>query len=202
MLHTEALLSAINFLSTALSSGGGVPSPEKEVRPKTEDKTVSAKSSQYHTHPPTHTMCVWLKTQRHVLFFSCSCPGVTCRLSGHRPEGGHGSRGLQRPSVRPVVQHGRHQDPRYWIGAEFCFLWVFTTKPDVTRLLCTSGINGSLLMQGPQTHISGGMRDFIVLNVDPKSFHKKVSKLSYIRMLHSIVSKLITSSDPDTPGLL
>lgn len=50
MLHTEALLSAINFLSTALSSGGGVPSPEKEVRPKTEDKTVSAKSSQYHPH--------------------------------------------------------------------------------------------------------------------------------------------------------
>lgn len=55
MLHTEALLSAINFLSTALSSGSGVPSPEKEVRPKTEDKTVSAKSSQYHTHP--HTQC-------------------------------------------------------------------------------------------------------------------------------------------------
>lgn len=55
MLHTEALLSAINFLSTALSSGDGVPSPEKEVRPKTEDKTVSAKSSQYHTHP--HTQC-------------------------------------------------------------------------------------------------------------------------------------------------
>lgn len=47
MLHTEALLSAINFLSAALSSGS-VPSPEKEIRLKTGDsRTVSAKSSQY-----------------------------------------------------------------------------------------------------------------------------------------------------------
>ncbi|KAG7239598.1 hypothetical protein INR49_028750 [Caranx melampygus] len=35
------------------------------------------------------------------------------------------------------------------------------------------GINGSLVMQGPQTHISARLRDFIVLNVDPKSIHKK-----------------------------
>uniref|UniRef100_A0A8C3A5N3 Vacuolar protein sorting 13 homolog C n=1 Tax=Cyclopterus lumpus TaxID=8103 RepID=A0A8C3A5N3_CYCLU len=35
------------------------------------------------------------------------------------------------------------------------------------------GINGSLLMQGTQTQISARLRDFIVLNVDPKSIHKK-----------------------------
>uniref|UniRef100_A0A673YEK7 Vacuolar protein sorting 13 homolog C n=1 Tax=Salmo trutta TaxID=8032 RepID=A0A673YEK7_SALTR len=35
------------------------------------------------------------------------------------------------------------------------------------------GFNGSLLMQGPQTHISARLRDFIVINVDPKSIHKK-----------------------------
>uniref|UniRef100_A0A673Z750 Vacuolar protein sorting 13 homolog C n=1 Tax=Salmo trutta TaxID=8032 RepID=A0A673Z750_SALTR len=35
------------------------------------------------------------------------------------------------------------------------------------------GFNGSLLMQGPQTHISARLRDFIVINVDPKSNHKK-----------------------------
>ncbi|KAF3832059.1 hypothetical protein F7725_025724 [Dissostichus mawsoni] len=35
------------------------------------------------------------------------------------------------------------------------------------------GLNGSLLMQGPQTHISARLKDFIILNVDPKSFHKK-----------------------------
>lgn len=45
--------------------------------------------------------------------------------------------------------------------------------------ICPSGINGSLLMQGPQTHISARLRDFNVLNVDPKSVHKKVSQLSY-----------------------
>uniref|UniRef100_A0A8K9XUC3 Vacuolar protein sorting 13 homolog C n=1 Tax=Oncorhynchus mykiss TaxID=8022 RepID=A0A8K9XUC3_ONCMY len=35
------------------------------------------------------------------------------------------------------------------------------------------GFNGSLLMQGPQTHISARLRDFIVINVDPKGIHKK-----------------------------
>lgn len=44
MLHTEALLSAVNFLSTSLSSSG-VPSAEKDVRPKTEGKMASVKSS-------------------------------------------------------------------------------------------------------------------------------------------------------------
>lgn len=46
MLHTEALLSAINFLSTALSSGSSMPSSGRDIRLKTEDRTVSAKSSQ------------------------------------------------------------------------------------------------------------------------------------------------------------
>ncbi|KAL4641944.1 vacuolar protein sorting-associated protein 13C isoform X1 [Arapaima gigas] len=35
------------------------------------------------------------------------------------------------------------------------------------------GIHGSLLMQGTQTHISTRLRDFIVINVDPKTIHKK-----------------------------
>ncbi|XP_072235878.1 intermembrane lipid transfer protein VPS13C isoform X2 [Leuresthes tenuis] len=35
------------------------------------------------------------------------------------------------------------------------------------------GINGSLLMQGPQTHISARLRDIVVLNVDPQSVHNK-----------------------------
>uniref|UniRef100_A0A3P9AR25 Vacuolar protein sorting 13 homolog C n=1 Tax=Maylandia zebra TaxID=106582 RepID=A0A3P9AR25_9CICH len=112
MLHTEALLSAINFLSTALSSGGGVPSPEKEVRPKTEDKTVSAKSNSQVTD---------LKVVMDLGAFNVLVCDQLCNMADIKIQ----------------------------------------------------GINGSLLMQGPQTHISGGMRDFIVLNVDPKSFHKK-----------------------------
>ncbi|KAM3866154.1 intermembrane lipid transfer protein VPS13C-like [Diretmus argenteus] len=35
------------------------------------------------------------------------------------------------------------------------------------------GLKGSLLMRGPQTHISAQLRDFIVINIDPKSIHKK-----------------------------
>lgn len=41
-----------------------------------------------------------------------------------------------------------------------------------------SGINGSVLMQGPQTHISARLRDFVVLNADSNSIHKKVSCLT------------------------
>ncbi|XP_042336914.1 vacuolar protein sorting-associated protein 13C-like, partial [Plectropomus leopardus] len=44
MLHTEALLSTIDFLSAALSPGS-VASPERDSRPKTEDKTASTKST-------------------------------------------------------------------------------------------------------------------------------------------------------------
>ncbi|MEQ2232649.1 hypothetical protein ILYODFUR_013655 [Ilyodon furcidens] len=46
MLHTEALLSAVNFLSSSLSSSS-MPYAEKEVCLKTEEKMASAKSSQY-----------------------------------------------------------------------------------------------------------------------------------------------------------
>uniref|UniRef100_A0A3Q2W3G1 Vacuolar protein sorting 13 homolog C n=1 Tax=Haplochromis burtoni TaxID=8153 RepID=A0A3Q2W3G1_HAPBU len=119
MLHTEALLSAINFLSTALSSGGGVPSPEKEVRPKTEDKTVSAKSTALVS--PVDSQVTDLKVVMDLGAFNVLVCDQLCNMADIKIQ----------------------------------------------------GINGSLLMQGPQTHISGGMRDFIVLNVDPKSFHKK-----------------------------
>lgn len=37
-----------------------------------------------------------------------------------------------------------------------------------------AGLNGSLLMQGAQTRISAALKDVVVLDVDPKSVHKKV----------------------------
>lgn len=61
----------------------------------------------------------------------------------------------------------------------FCLLLFVDGIPDLPSLMCPSGINGSLLMQGSQTHLSARLRDFIVLNVDPKNIHKKVSQLSY-----------------------
>ncbi|XP_060923539.1 intermembrane lipid transfer protein VPS13C isoform X2 [Limanda limanda] len=44
LLHTEALLSAIDFLSTALMSDS-VMSSDRDVKPKTDEKTPSAKST-------------------------------------------------------------------------------------------------------------------------------------------------------------
>uniref|UniRef100_A0A8C4NUD4 Vacuolar protein sorting-associated protein 13C n=1 Tax=Dicentrarchus labrax TaxID=13489 RepID=A0A8C4NUD4_DICLA len=111
MLHTEALLSTINFLSAALLSGS-VSSPEREIRPKTEDKTVSAKSS----HEVIDLKVMITLGAFNVLVCDQSCNMADIKIQG---------------------------------------------------------INGSLLMQGPQTHISARLRDFIVLNVDPKSIHKK-----------------------------
>ncbi|XP_068584903.1 intermembrane lipid transfer protein VPS13C isoform X2 [Cebidichthys violaceus] len=118
MLHTEALLSAINFLSAALSSGS-VASPEREIRPKTEDKTVSAKS----TAPvsPAESDIIDLKVMMTLGAFNVLVCDQSCNMADIKIQ----------------------------------------------------GINGSLLMQGTQTHITARLRDFIVLNVDPKSIHKK-----------------------------
>uniref|UniRef100_A0A8C3A3N4 Vacuolar protein sorting 13 homolog C n=1 Tax=Cyclopterus lumpus TaxID=8103 RepID=A0A8C3A3N4_CYCLU len=111
MLHTEALLSAINFLSVALLSGS-VASPEREIRPKTEEKTASAKSS----HDIIDLKVLMTLGAFNVLVCDQSCNMADIKIQG---------------------------------------------------------INGSLLMQGTQTQISARLRDFIVLNVDPKSIHKK-----------------------------
>ncbi|XP_027870640.1 vacuolar protein sorting-associated protein 13C isoform X6 [Xiphophorus couchianus] len=44
LLHTQALLSAANFLSMSLSSSSSVPPAEKDVRLKTEDKMATSRS--------------------------------------------------------------------------------------------------------------------------------------------------------------
>lgn len=59
----------------------------------------------------------------------------------------------------------------------FILLSFLDTNTESMDVLCFSGFNGSLLMQGPQTHLTACLRDFIVLNVDPKSIHKEVSQL-------------------------
>ncbi|XP_044053106.1 vacuolar protein sorting-associated protein 13C isoform X3 [Siniperca chuatsi] len=118
MLHTEALLSTMNFLSAALSSGS-MASPEREIRLKTEDKTVSAKSTALVS--PADSDVIDLKVEMTLGAFNVLVCDQSCNMADIKIQ----------------------------------------------------GINGSLLMQGPQTHISARLRDFIVLNVDPKSIHKK-----------------------------
>ncbi|XP_069574520.1 intermembrane lipid transfer protein VPS13C isoform X1 [Brachyistius frenatus] len=118
MLHTEALLSVINFLSTALSSGS-VPSPERNVRPKMDEKTASAKSTALVS--PSDCDVIELKVMMTLGAFNVLVCDQTCNMADIKIQ----------------------------------------------------GFNGSLLVQGPQTHLSARLRDFIVLNVDPKTVHKK-----------------------------
>ncbi|XP_036950284.1 vacuolar protein sorting-associated protein 13C isoform X4 [Acanthopagrus latus] len=118
MLHTEALLSAINFLSAALSFGS-VPSPEREIRPKTEDKMVSTKSTALVS--PADSEVIDLKVIMTLGAFNVLVCDQSCNMADIKIQ----------------------------------------------------GFNGSLLMQGPQTHLTACLRDFIVLNVDPKSIHKE-----------------------------
>ncbi|KAK2854371.1 hypothetical protein Q5P01_007032 [Channa striata] len=118
MLHTEALLSAINFLSGALSSGSML-STEKEIKRRTEEKTVSAKSTTLMTVVDREV--IGLKVTMTLGAFNVLVCDQSCNMADIKIQ----------------------------------------------------GINGSLLMQGPQTQISARLRDFIVLNVDPNSIHKK-----------------------------
>ncbi|KAM7424819.1 hypothetical protein PAMA_000939 [Pampus argenteus] len=119
MLHTEALLSAINFLSAALSSGS-VSSPEKEIRMKTDNsKSMSAKSTTLVS--PADSDVIDLKVMIMLGAFNVLVCDQSCNMADIKIQ----------------------------------------------------GINGSLLMQGPQTRLSASLRDFMVLNVDPISFHKK-----------------------------
>ncbi|XP_065808670.1 intermembrane lipid transfer protein VPS13C isoform X5 [Labrus bergylta] len=118
MLHTEALLSSMNFISAALSSAS-VSSPEREIRPKTEDKTVSAKSTALVS--PADSEVIDLKVMMNLGAFNVLVCDRSCNIADIKIQ----------------------------------------------------GINGSLLMQGPQTHISASLRDFLVLDIDPKTVHEK-----------------------------
>ncbi|KAM3877457.1 intermembrane lipid transfer protein VPS13C [Diretmus argenteus] len=119
LLHTEALLSAINFLSASLSSGS-LPSPEREPKPKAEEsKTVSAKSTALGS--PSDSDVIDLKVMMQLGAFNVLVCDQSCNMADIKIQ----------------------------------------------------GLNGSLLMRGPQTHISARLRDFIVINIDPKSIHKK-----------------------------
>uniref|UniRef100_A0A8K9XSJ0 Vacuolar protein sorting 13 homolog C n=1 Tax=Oncorhynchus mykiss TaxID=8022 RepID=A0A8K9XSJ0_ONCMY len=120
LLHTEALLSTIDFLSSALSSGSLPPSPE-EPKQKSEEssRAISAKSTALAS--PSDGDVVDLKVMMQLGAFNVLVCDQNCNMADIKIQ----------------------------------------------------GFNGSLLMQGPQTHISARLRDFIVINVDPKGIHKK-----------------------------
>ncbi|XP_055363331.1 intermembrane lipid transfer protein VPS13C isoform X2 [Betta splendens] len=118
MLHTEALLSAINFLSASVSSGS-TSSTEEEVKAKTVDRTVSARSTALVS--PADSEVIDMKMMMMLGAFNVLVCDQSCNMADIKIQ----------------------------------------------------GIHGSLVTQGPQTHISARLQDFIILNTDPKSIHKK-----------------------------
>ncbi|XP_026067710.1 vacuolar protein sorting-associated protein 13C-like isoform X7 [Carassius auratus] len=118
MLHTEALLSTMDFLSTALSNSS-LPSPERESKKSEDMKTTSAKST-----------------------------------------------ALSSPSDGDVIDLMVNMQ----LGA-FNVL-VCDQKSNMADIKI-QGLDGFLKMQGTRTHMYTRLRDFIVMNVDPKTIHKK-----------------------------
>ncbi|XP_059386008.1 intermembrane lipid transfer protein VPS13C isoform X5 [Carassius carassius] len=118
MLHTEALLSTMDFLSTALSNSS-LPSPERESKKSEDMKTTSAKST-----------------------------------------------ALSSPSDGDVIDLMVNMQ----LGA-FNVL-VCDQKSNMADIKI-QGLDSFLKMQGTRTHMYTRLRDFIVMNVDPKTIHKK-----------------------------
>uniref|UniRef100_A0A673N380 Vacuolar protein sorting-associated protein 13C-like n=1 Tax=Sinocyclocheilus rhinocerous TaxID=307959 RepID=A0A673N380_9TELE len=118
MLHTEALLSTMDFLSAALSNSS-LPSPERESKKSEDMRTTSAKST-----------------------------------------------ALSSPSDGDVIDLMVNMQ----LGA-FNVL-VCDQKSNMADIKI-QGLDGFLKMQGTQTHMYTRLRDFIIMNVDPKTIHKK-----------------------------
>ncbi|XP_029943561.1 vacuolar protein sorting-associated protein 13C [Salarias fasciatus] len=118
VLHTEALLATLSFLSTVLSSGE-TAFKERDARERTEDKSLSAKSTA--SVLDSDSQVINLKVMVTLGAFSVLLCDQTCTIADIKIQ----------------------------------------------------GLNGSLLTQGPQTHISARLQDFAVVNLDPKSVHQK-----------------------------
>ncbi|XP_061669454.1 intermembrane lipid transfer protein VPS13C isoform X3 [Syngnathoides biaculeatus] len=120
MLHAQALLSAVNFLSGTLSSGGGAVSPERTVRLKAEDGKMAATKSNASATP----------------------------------------------------EFGNVIDLKVMVALGAFNVLVCDQSSNIADIKI-QGLRGSMLVQGPQTHLSAHLKDFVVLNVDPSSIHKK-----------------------------
>ncbi|KTG38308.1 hypothetical protein cypCar_00041632 [Cyprinus carpio] len=120
MLHTEALLSTMDFLSAALSNSS-LPSTERESKRSEDMRTTSDKST-----------------------------------------------ALSSPSDGDIIDLMVNMQ----LGA-FNVL-VCDQKSNMADIKI-QGLDGSLQMQGTQMHMSTRLRDFIIMNVDPKTIHKKAS---------------------------
>ncbi|XP_048040237.1 vacuolar protein sorting-associated protein 13C isoform X8 [Megalobrama amblycephala] len=118
MLHTEALLSTMDFLSAALSTSS-LPSPERESKKSDDMRTTSAKSTALSS--PSDGDIIDLMVNMQLGAFNVLVCDQKCNMADIKIQ----------------------------------------------------GLDGFLKMQGTQTHMSTRLRDFIIINVDPKTIHKK-----------------------------
>ncbi|XP_062245681.1 intermembrane lipid transfer protein VPS13C isoform X2 [Platichthys flesus] len=88
LLHTEALLSAIDFLSTALMSDS-MMSSDRDVKPKTDEKTPSAKSTA--TMSPADSDVIDLKVMMSLGAFNVLVCDQSCNMADIKIQGVHGS---------------------------------------------------------------------------------------------------------------
>lgn len=79
--------------------------------------------------------------------------------------------------VRPVTNHLK--EDLFYLFSVFntliyiqCINCVDGSVLDLTNL--SSGIDGSVLVQAKETAVFARLRDIVVLDVDPKTIHKKV----------------------------
>ncbi|KAJ7994515.1 hypothetical protein DPEC_G00250280 [Dallia pectoralis] len=120
LLHTEALLSTLDFLTFALSSGSLPPSPE-EQRHKSEEGSKAVSTKPAALGSASDSDVVDLKVAMELAAFNVLVCDQSCNMADIKIQ----------------------------------------------------GLNGSLLVQGPQTHFTASLRDFVVTNVDPNSIHEK-----------------------------
>ncbi|GAA6110095.1 vacuolar protein sorting-associated protein 13C isoform X2 [Tachysurus ichikawai] len=117
ILHTEALLSIMDFLSTVLSCSS-LSSPEKENKINEETKATPAKSTRSHYEGDV----VGLKILVQLGAFNMLLCDQHCNIADMKID----------------------------------------------------DLHGSFSMKESETHVSARLRDFVVVNVDPKSVHNKV----------------------------
>ncbi|XP_066503943.1 intermembrane lipid transfer protein VPS13C isoform X2 [Hoplias malabaricus] len=118
MLHTEALLSTMDFLSVVMSSSS-LPFSEKEIKKSEELRISSTKSTVVSS--PSDGDSIDLELDMQLGAFNV----LVCDLRSNMAD------------------------------------------------IKIQGLHGSLLMQGTQTHMLARLSDFVIINVDPNSIHKK-----------------------------
>ncbi|XP_015257486.1 PREDICTED: vacuolar protein sorting-associated protein 13C, partial [Cyprinodon variegatus] len=139
-LHTQALLSAVNFLSSSLSSGSAAPA-EKDIQLKTEEKTPSVKPSALVS--PVDSEVIDLKATMTLGAFNILVCDQTCSMADIKVKGlnssflmqgaqTHISARLEDVIVLDVDPKGIHKEAISIVGDEV-FSFSMSLTPNATE---------------------------------------------------------------------